>query len=306
MLPAPVADAGGAVFAMFLGVAMCVSSIPIIAKTLLEMGLMYRDVGQLILSAAVDDVVGWLLLAVVSAMATTGVRAHEVLVSIAWLIAMILFCFTLARPAVSLSLRLSARSKDPGTTVVTVVLLLLGFAAASRAIGMEPIIGALFGGMVIGSSKWLDHERLVPLRTFVVAVLAPIFFATAGLRMDLSTLARPTALWAALLVLVVAVVSKFAGAYVSARGVRLGHWNAVALGAGLNARGVMEIVLATAGLQLGVLSTAMYTIIVLVAIITSVMAPPVLRFAVARIAVTDEERRREAVLTGVDPVPAKA
>jgi Kef-type K+ transport system membrane component KefB len=172
---------------------------------------------------------------------------------------------------------------------------------------MEAIIGALFGGMVIGSSKWLDHKRLVPLRTVVMDVLAPVYFATAGLRMDLTTLRRPIVLAAGLLFLVVALASKFSGAYLSARSVRQDHWTSVALGAGLNARGVMEIVLAITGLSLGALNTAMYTIIVLVAIITSVMAPPVLRFAVRRTTeVTAEERLRGARMSGQDAPPQLA
>lgn len=308
MLPAALTGSGSnrATFVAFVAVAMCVSAIPVIAKTLLEMGLLHRDVGQLIISAAtLDDVIGWLLLSVVTAMATAGVHAHVVLVSVAWLGALIVFCLTLARPVVDLSLRLSARSKDPGPMTAVVVLLLLGFAAVSQAIGMEAIIGALFGGMVIGSSRWVDQRRLAPLRTFVVAVLAPIFFATAGLRMDLSALGRPAVLGAAVLVLAVALVSKFAGAYLGARSVRLDHWTAVALGAGLNARGVVEVILAIVGLQLGVLTTAMYTIIVLVAIITSVMAPPVLRFAMRHTAgVTPEEDLRELQMIGKDVAAA--
>jgi Kef-type K+ transport system membrane component KefB len=197
-----------ATFVAFVAVAMCVSAIPVIAKTLLETRLLHRNVGQLILCAAtIDNVIGWLLLSVVSAMAVTGVRAHQVLISVAWLIALIVICLTVARPVVNLTLRLSARSKDPEPAVAAVVLSLLGFAAASQAMGMEAIIGALFGGMVIGSSKWLDPGRLAPLRTFVMAVLAPIFFATAGLRMNLTALGRPTVLGAALLVLAVAMAS---------------------------------------------------------------------------------------------------
>jgi Kef-type K+ transport system membrane component KefB len=295
-------------FAAFVGVALCVSAIPVIAKMLLEMGLLHRAVGQLIMGAAtIDDVIGWLLLSVVSALAANGLRAHDVLLSVAWPVVVVIFCLTLARPMVSGVLRLSVRSArsvrsaagpgssaaEPGSMVAVTVLMLLGFAALTQALGMEAIIGALFGGMVIGSSKWLDRERLVPLQTFTVTVLAPLFFATAGLRMDLTALRRPTVAGAALVVLAVAIVSKFAGAYVSSRGAGLDHWNAVAMGAGLNARGVMEVILAITGLRLGVLNTTMYTIIILVAIITSVMAPPVLRLAARHIEVTPEDDERE-------------
>jgi Kef-type K+ transport system membrane component KefB len=295
-------------FAAFIAVAMCVSAIPVIAKTLLEMRLLHRDVGQLIIGAAtVDDVVGWLLLSIVATLATAGVSPHHLLISIGWVAAMVLFCCTLARPITDLFLRRAARSAEAGPTPGVVVLLLLGFAMAGQAIGMEAVIGALFGGMVIGSSKWLDQKRLAPLRTIVVDVLAPIYFATAGLRMDLTTLGRPIVLGAGLLFLAVALASKFSGAYLSARVVRQDHWTAVALGAGLNARGVMEIVLAITGLSLGVLNTAMYTVIVLVAIITSIMAAPVLRFAVRRTAdVTQQERLREMQMSGQDVPPELA
>jgi Kef-type K+ transport system membrane component KefB len=130
------------------------------------------------------------------------------------------------------------------------------------------------------------------LRAVVVAVLAPLFFATAGLRMDLTALRRPDVLGFAMLVLVGAVVGKFAGAYLGARLCRLDRWEALALGAGMNARGVVEVIVAMVGLRLGVLSTELYTIIVLVALATSLMAPPILRFAMAHVDCSDAERER--------------
>ncbi len=286
-------------FAAFVGVAMCVSAVPVIAKTLLDMRLLHRDFGQLIMgSATVSDLVGWLLLSVVSAMATVGVRAANVLLPVAFIAAGVVVCLTIARPAVGQVLRLAGRTRDGGVMTATVVLLVFGFAAGAQALQLEAVLGAMLGGMVIGSSKWLDRAKLVPLRTFVTAVLAPLFFATAGLRMDLTALARPEILAATGLVLTVAVVTKFAGAYFGARTARLGRWEAMALGAGLNARGAIEVIIAMVGLQLGVLSTAMYTVIVLVAIITSLTAPPVLRLAARHIAVTDEEKARDLRLNG--------
>ncbi|HEX6472285.1 MAG TPA: cation:proton antiporter [Streptosporangiaceae bacterium] len=286
------------VFAWFVGVAMCVSAIPVIAKTLLDMRLLHRDIGQLIISAAaVDDVVGWLLLSVVSAMATTGVRAGNVGLSVAYLAGVIFFAATLARPIVGTALRLSAKSREPGVVVASVTLMVLLAAAGTQALGMEAVLGAFYGGIVIGASKWVDRTRLAPLRTFVLCVLAPIFFATAGLRMDLTALGRPVVLGAALAILAIAILGKFAGVYIGARTTRLGHWDALALGAGMNTRGVIEVIIAMVGLRLGVLSTATYTIIILVAIVTSLMAPPLLRYAVRRGHVTtEEELRREKEL----------
>lgn len=282
------ADRG--VFAAFLGVAMCVSAIPVIAKTLMDMNLLHRNVGQLTLTAGmVDDAIGWLLLSVVSAMATVGVSTGKVAIMLLSL-CLVLAAAVAARPAVRTIL---ARTADPGATTSLIVVMVLLSAAGTHALGLEPIFGAFLCGLVVSSVGGIDPARLVPLRTLVLSVLAPVFFATAGLRVDLAALTQPTVLLAGLVVLTVAIVGKFLGAFLGARLSRLNRWEALALGAGMNARGVVEVVVAMAGLRLGVLNTATYTIIVLVAIVTSLMAPPILRFAMARVEHTAEEMLRE-------------
>jgi Kef-type K+ transport system membrane component KefB len=284
---------GRTVFALFIGVALCVSAIPVIAKILLELNLVHRNVGQLTLSAAaVDDVIGWFLLSVVSAMATTGVRTGTVLMSLAGLALVVLVAVLVGRPLVRGALRLANRSAEAGPTVAVVVVLVVLASAATHAMKLEAILGAFVCGLVISSSGALSLERLAPLRTFVMAVLAPLFFAVAGLRMDLTALRRGPVLIAAVVVLVVAVVGKFAGAYLGAMASRLNRWEGLAVGAGLNARGVVQVIVAMVGLRLEVLNTETYTIIVLVAIVTSLMAGPTLRYAVRRIPPTADEHAR--------------
>jgi Kef-type K+ transport system membrane component KefB len=286
-----------ATFALFLGVAMCVSAIPVIAKILTDMNLMHRDIGQLTLAAGmVDDVVGWLLLSVVSAMATTGVRAGSVGLAVLYLAVIVAVAATAGRWLVGAALRWAGRSADPGPTVAVAVVTVVLCGAASAAAGMEPVFGAFVGGIMIGSCRDLKLASLAPLRTVVLAVFAPLFFATAGLRMDLTALARPVVLLAGVALLVVAVAGKFAGAFIGALSSRLSRWEALALGAGMNARGVVQVVVATVGLRLGVLDTATYTIVILVAIATSVMAPPILRWAMGRVERTAEEDLRERAL----------
>jgi len=131
------------------------------------------------------------------------------------------------------------------------------------------------------------------MRPFVMAVLAPIFLATAGLQVDLSALKSPKILLAGLATLAVAIGAKFVGGYLGARVGRLSGNEALAIGAGLNARGVVEIVLASVGLRIGVLTSGSYTIVVLVAVVTSVMAPPILRRTAARMPLTSTEIERE-------------
>ncbi|OIK28191.1 cation:proton antiporter [Streptomyces malaysiense] len=297
----PVSMAGGAggevTFALFIGVAVAVSALPVIAKTLLDMGLLHRDVGQMIVgSAAVSDIVGWLLLSVVSAMATHGLRAGVLAESAGCLLLVLAATVLVLRPLAARVLR-PLEHAQPGLGLSAVVVLILLSAAGTHALGMEPVLGAFLCGIVVGSLGGAGRRSLDSLRTFVMATLAPLFLAASGLQVDLTTLARPPVLLAAVVTLAVAVGAKFAGGYLGARAGRLGHTESVAIGAGLNARGLVEIVLASVGLSLGVLNTASYTVIVLVAVVTSVMAPPVLRHTTSRIATTPAEAERQREFT---------
>jgi Kef-type K+ transport system membrane component KefB len=297
LLPARLIPSGTdpTVFALFLGVAMCVSAIPVIAKTLMDMKLLHRNVGQLTLTAGmIDDAFGWLMLSIVSAMATVGLRAGNVVQSLLYLLAVVVFAVTLGRPIVRYALSFSSRSAESGPTVATAAVLVILGAAATHALGLEAVFGAFVVGILIGSAGRVDPARLAPLRTVVLSGFAPIFFATAGLRMDLTSLADPVVLLAGLAVLTLAILGKFAGAYLGARISRINRWEALALGAGLNARGVIEVVVAMVGLRLGILSAEVYTIIVLVAIVTSLMAPPILRLTMSRVEQTAEEELRGA------------
>ena len=290
-------------FALFIGVAVAVSALPVIAKTLLDMRLLHRDVGQVIIgAAAVSDIAGWLLLSVVSATATAGFRAGTVAESVGCLLLILIVTVWVARPLVARVLRLVQRSEySAGLGIATVVVLLVLAAAGTHALRMEPILGAFLCGIVIGSTGAAGRLFLNTVRTFVMAVLAPLFLAGAGLQADLSALADLPVLAAALVTLAVAIGAKLVGGYAGARLSGSGHHESLAVGAGLNARGVVEIVLASVGLGIGVLTTASYTVIVLVALVTSVMAPPILRRTTNRIAWTDTEIERERRFVG-EPV----
>lgn len=280
------------VFALFIGVAMGVTAIPVIAKTLTDMRLLHRTIGQLTLAAGmVDDAVGWLLLSVVSAAATVGVSAGVVSLSVGYLLGFIALAGTVGRVLVRKVMDAAARRDEPGPAVAAAVIILLACGAVTQSLGMEPVFGAFVGGILISASR-ASQPKLAPLRTVVLSVLAPMFLATAGLRMDLTALAHPATALAGVALLTLAIVGKFAGAYAGARLSGLDRWEGLALGAGMNSRGVIEVIVALTGLRLGVLNTATYTMVVLVAIVTSVMAPPLLRVSMRRVARTEDERLR--------------
>jgi Kef-type K+ transport system membrane component KefB len=283
------------VFALFLGVAMCVSAVPVIAKTLIDMKLEHRPIGQLILLAGtIDDAVGWILLSVVLAMATTGVTAAGVLASVVSLIGVVVVMVTIGRRLIGVTMRMAMRSGERTVPIAVAVTWVLACAAATHALHLEAVFGAFLCGIVLGSFPELRGGWTAPLEATTLAVLAPLFFATVGLRLDLAALLRPDVALTGLALVVLAVVGKFAGAGIGAMASGMTRWEAVALGAGMNSRGVVQIIIASVGLTAGILEPASYTIVVLIALVTSLMAAPILRFAADRIDRDRIEERRPA------------
>jgi Kef-type K+ transport system membrane component KefB len=295
LAPAELVAEGGdrVTFAVFVGVAMSISAIPVIAKTLADMKLLHRDIGQLTLFAGmVDDAIGWTLLALVSAMATNGLSGGRTAHALLNLVLVVLFAVLIGRRVVRWTLRTAAKSADGGPPIAAAVVLVLFGAVGTQWLGLEAVFGAFITGMLVTGA--IDPAKLAPLRTVVLSVLAPIFLATAGLRVDLGGLADLRVAVSAVVALCIAMAGKFAGAYLGARTSRMSNWEGLALGAGMNARGVIEVVVAMVGLRLGVLTTDTYTIVVLIAIITSLMAPPILRTAMARVEQNADEDLRQA------------
>jgi Kef-type K+ transport system membrane component KefB len=283
------------VFALFMATALGISALPVIAKVLFELDLMRRNVAQVIVAAAmVNDVVGWILLGVVAGFAHSGtVEVGRLAVPLLGLALFLAFAFTVGARLADALLR-EVRRRGTGTAGALTATLLVALCSGSltHALGLEAVLGAFIAGIVLGNSRFQDHEVFPHLQTLTLAFFAPLFFAAAGLRADLRLLADPTiAAWGAI-VLVAASLSKFLGAYLGARVAGLPFREGLAVGAGLNARGAVEIVVATVGLSLGVLNPSSYTVVVLMAMATSMMAPPLLRALLRGWKGSPEERER--------------
>ncbi len=288
-------DATTVGFAAFLAVALSISSLPVVARVLAELGLVRRNVGQLILAVAVaNDVVGWILLGVVAGLAEPeGVDAVDLIVTVAGVALFLGLVLSVGQKLTDRLLRSVATSAANATTpVVTVILLVLGAGALTQAMGVEAVLGAFVAGLIVGRSAWRDERALRLIETNAHGILAPLFFATAGLRIDLAVFGEPTvAIWS-LIIIAVASVTKFSGAIIGARAGRLPRREGYALGVALNARGALEIVIASIGLSIGVLNDASYGAIVVMAIATSLSAPPLLRLILAEWGGTEAEQQR--------------
>ncbi len=283
------------IFALFFAAALSISSLPVIAKILSEMGLMRRDFGQLTLAAGMaNDVVGWVGLGFIAGLAQAGeFKLDKLAFTVLGLLVFFVLAFSIGQRVVDSSLRkVRAQGNDPLAGLTVVLVTALAFGVVTQWLHVEAVLGAFLAGVVLARSRYSDHELIRPVETMTAAVFAPIFFATAGLRVDLGLLWDvETFVWT-MVVIAAASISKFAGALLGAAVSRLPRREGAALGVGLNARGALEIVIATVGLSLGVLNERSYTVVVIMAMATSMAAPPLLRRVLRNWEGTPDERRR--------------
>lgn len=288
-------NAERSVFALFLAAALTISSLPVIAKILSELQLLRRNFGQLTLAVAMaNDVIGWVLLGLIAGLAGSGrFDFGQLAMTIGGLVIFLGLAVAVGQRVVDAILQqMRRRDVGIGGWVTMAVAIALGLGAITQALGVEAVLGAFIAGILLGRSRYARHEVEEQLETVTVAILAPIFFATAGLRVDLSLLGDPEVAFWAVVVLAIASISKFGGAMIGARLSGLATREGMALGTALNARGALEIVIATVGLSLGVLNEASYTIVVIMAIATSLIASPLLRLLVRGWVGSPEERER--------------
>lgn len=283
------------VFALFMAVAMSISAVPVIAKVLFDLKLMRRDVGQMTLAAAMtDDTIGWILLSVVAGLATRGsIDVAAVMVSLGAALAFLLFAFTLGGRVVGGVLWVVDRLGTGVSGQLSAVLVMaFGAAAFTQTMGIEAVLGAFVVGILARQSRRFSNETAHSLEMVTVSFAAPIFFASAGLKVDVIRLLEPQVILTGVVVLGIACIGKIVGCYLGAWAGGSSHWERLAIGSGMNARGAMEIIVATVGLGLGVLTQEMYSIIVMVAIVTSLMAPPLLRWTLAHVEIGADEAKR--------------
>jgi Kef-type K+ transport system membrane component KefB/nucleotide-binding universal stress UspA family protein len=292
LIPSPAAQL---VTALFLGTALSISSVKIVAVVLMEVGAIRRDLGQLILATAIlDDSIAWVIIAVIAGIAAHGtVSVANVGASLAGTALFLAVSLTVGRRLVARVIRWSNDNMTIEVPVITAILLvMLVMALSTELIGVHTALGAFVAGMLVGQSPILTEHIEGELRGFIFAFFSPVFFAVAGLGMDLRTLFDPTLLLFTLAVIVVASVGKFLGALVGGRLGGLTGAESLALATGLNARGSTEVIIASIGLSMGVLSNQLYTMIVAMAVVTTMIMPPTLRWMLARVPLREEEAKR--------------
>ena len=298
---------------LFLGTALSISSIKIVAMVVREMNFMRRNLGQVIVATAImEDTVGWVIIAITfgiaGASAGGGIAGTENaggggngldLLSIAMtgggVVLFLLFAFTIGRWLVFTAIRWANDTFRSEFPVITMILVITGvMALMTHMLGVRTVLGAFMAGVLIGESPILTDHIQQQLRGVITAFFMPVFFGMSGLSADLTILADPRlALWTAGLV-AVASVGKFSGAFIGAELGGLSRREGLALGCAMNARGSTEVIVASIGLSMGALTQNLYTMIVTMAVLTTMAMPPMLRAALLRLPMTPEEKIRIA------------
>ncbi|WP_283193730.1 cation:proton antiporter [Rhizobium sp. AN80A] len=283
------------VASLFLGTALSISSVKIVASVVREMDFMRRNIGQLIVaSAIIDDTLGWIIIAVTFGLAKTGtVDPLTLAKSVTGTLAFMVFSFTIGRRIVFEIIRWTNDNFKSDLPVLSAIIAIMGaMAMITNAIGVHTVLGAFVAGILVGESPILTRQIDVQLRGLTTALFMPVFFGLTGLQTDLTVLGDPKIILLTLVVVLIASLGKFGGAFAAAKASGLSNPEALALGCGMNARGSTEVIVATIGLSVGVLNEELFSVIVAMAVITTMAMPPTLRWALARLPLREEEKER--------------
>lgn len=265
-------------FALFMGISMSVTAFPVLARIIQERNLYSTSFGSLALTcAAIDDVTAWCLLAFVVAIASAQSPLAAVItvgLSLMYIGAMLL----LIKPwmAHRLGSKVDAEGKLPRDVVAGVLIFVLLSALTTELIGIHALFGAFLAGAIMPADRHFREVFIERVEYVSLLVLLPLFFTFTGLRTQIGLLNQP-ALWGtAALVIGAAILGKLGGSVIAARVARQGWAESFRVGILMNTRGLMELIVLNIGYDLGILSVEMFTMLVLMALVTTYMTGPAL------------------------------
>ncbi|MFZ1519901.1 MAG: cation:proton antiporter [Ignavibacteriaceae bacterium] len=284
------------VFAAFLAITISVSAISVIAKVLIDLNLIRRDFGQLFVAIGmIDEAVVWILVSIfIGFVGGFTSSVGGVVFSFAKVILFIVLGFIVGgffiKHIISfIQNKIKLRYKF--LTLVVVVIFVYG--AIATALGLEAVLGAFVAGIVFGQVPYLSDETIDKLESITFAIFAPIFFASAGLQVNIREFTNPSILVLSVVLLLIAFLSKAVGGYVGARYfAKSDHWTSVLFAVGTNTRGTIQIIVATIGLSIGLITRDIFSIIILIAIISSIIAPILIKLIIKKVEPNTEEIKR--------------
>lgn len=264
-------------FALFMGIAMSITAFPVLARIIQERGMQRTRLGTVALTcAAADDVTAWCILAAVIAIVKAG-SGMSALFTILASVLYILFMFMVLRPFLKrLGDIYSDRESISKPVVALVLMVLVASAWTTEIIGIHALFGAFVAGMIMPANLNFRKVLINKLEDVSVTLLLPLFFVFTGLRTQIGLLNEGHLWWTCAAVIGVAVLGKFAGSAIAARFTGNTWRDSLTIGALMNTRGLMELVVLNIGYDLGVLAPEIFAIMVLMALVTTFMTGPAL------------------------------
>jgi Kef-type K+ transport system membrane component KefB len=267
-------------FLLFMGIALSITALPVLARIMMELNITRTRLAAItIAAAAVNDACGWIILAAVASSVQAAFEPWRTVRMIATTVLFFLVLVFLVRPLLRRWVRSTLRRGDGelGLTGLAILLLILFLCAiATNLIGIFAIFGAFLLGAVLSAEQDLRVAVSRQLRNFVTAFFLPIFFTYTGLQTNIGTLVSPTQWLFCGLVCLMAIAGKFGGCGLAAWWGGLPAREAICVGAMMNTRGLMELVVINLGKSLGVITDSVYCMLVLMALLTNFMTTPVL------------------------------
>ncbi|MGA2413925.1 MAG: cation:proton antiporter [Candidatus Sulfotelmatobacter sp.] len=290
-------------FALFMGSAMSVTAFPVLARILIERGLLQSRLGTVaIASAAVDDVTGWCILAYIVVLTRAAHSGTSIWMTIGGILVFAAFMIYAVRPLLR---RLEISYRDRGqlseNALALMLLLVLGSALCTEWLGLHLLFGAFMMGAIMPKERTFVRYVLDRFETITVTLLLPLFFAFTGLRTNIGLVKGPEMWMYCGLIVLVATVGKLGGSTLASWLTGMPGREAAGLGTLMNTRGLMELVILDIGLDIKVISPALFSMMVIMALVTTFMATPLLDWICP-----DRILREESAKAAAQEPPARA
>jgi len=268
-------------FSLFMGVAMSITAIPILGRIFMELGIEKTRIAAITIGAAtIDDMMGWILLGLITALATSNLDVPNFTIKIVLLAIYAFLMIKLVGSAAQKGIDRYIQSRgglDVSLLSMIVIALIISAIITSK-LGVFAIAGGIIIGISLQKSKYLIGEWKKKVSPLVYTVFLPVFFTYTGLRTDIGSIQTMTGLWSLLLLCFIAFSGKFFGGYIAARLAGENKRDALIIGVCMNTRALMELIVINVAYDLGILPKEIFTMLVLMAMASTFITTPVIRW----------------------------
>jgi Kef-type K+ transport system membrane component KefB len=264
-------------FSLFFGVALSITALPVIAKTLMDLDLFKTNVGTVVIGAAMfDDLVGWMIFSIILGMSGKAHNDLDLWESLTLTIGFSLFVLIIFRKFMNIVLpKMMTNLSFPGTTITLILAVALFAGSFTEFLGIHAVFGAFMIGIAVGDSQHFTDKIRGIIHQFVTAIFAPLFFVSIGLKVNFISSFDP---FLTVYVLLLATLGKFAGILIGGTFTKqLNRREIFAVAFGMNARGAMEIILGLIAFQMGLINESLFVALVIMALVTSIFAGPMIK-----------------------------